>query len=131
MQAIHDTFVVDWALAPPPTSQPDVVLEWEQRHDDAVVRVAGAVDRHTIQKLKDILDHLLERSPMVTVEFGELDHVGPEILGVLVWAMRRASSVGRDVVGRIPDGSGTRVLRVVGLTEELTFTLEPAAGAAG
>ena len=127
MQAIHDTFVVDWALPPTPATQPDVVLEWEQRDDDAVVRVAGAVDHHTIQKLKDVLNYLLERSPVVTVEFGELDRVGPEILGVLVWAMRRASSVGRDVVGRIPDTEGTRVLRVIGLTEELTFTLEPTA----
>ena len=120
MSVLEDMFPVDWALPPPR----DLVLEWEQDGDRAVVRVAGAVDSHATQKLKDTLGYLLERCVVVTVEFGQLDHVGPEILGVLVWAMQRARKAGNDVVGRIATDDGTRVLRIVGLSEDLTFALE-------
>ncbi len=104
----------------------DIVVEDEEHR--TVVRLLGEIDAATSAKLRSALVECVDRDRDVVVDLAGVRFIDSSGLGVLVGALRRATTAGRRLSLRSPTPSLQRVLDMTGLTGVFPAEDAPATG---
>lgn len=100
----------------------DFTLDTSVAADQVVVEVQGQVDERNAARLADQLAKLIDHGrPHLILDLGRLTAIDSPGLGVIVAAVKRARSLGGEIVLRTPTRAFERILERSGLRQYLTI----------
>lgn len=92
----------------------------KKEQDTAFVRVEGEVDVSNAGELRDELDRaLVSGAHAIEIDISQVPYIDSTGIGVLVGTAHRASDKGIELVVSKPQHNVARVLRLLGVGEEL------------
>lgn len=85
---------------------------------ERILRLTGAVDQHTYERLEDYLKKsFAENVKLVIIECSKVDYVSSVGIGVLIWALSHAQRIGASIVLVSPSLKVRHPLEMLGVDQ--------------